>query len=249
MKKIILLTTVILLFVGCQSKESKAVDTKIKQLGEISLTSENEIKEIENAYDNLSDIDKKDLKYFDKLKSAREELINLQNERKELVKKLCVEGKYTEALENATEEEKKNILLKNKIAPIIQDIGKNLKNPESLIVRDIYTNIEKCKVIITITAQNSFGGMTSSIYIYTILPSMEDNVTYTYSGSVHNMDEEDYDIYDSEKALRQKVYNNLVRERIREAMKDSNKVSTDTIGELNETYKLNKFKNVVLKGF
>ncbi len=77
--KIILLTLYILLLLsGCgKSKVVKSVEKKIDAIGDISQDSAPLIEEAENAYNALSDKDKKEVDNYEKLISAREEYDNL----------------------------------------------------------------------------------------------------------------------------------------------------------------------------
>ena len=76
MKKIIavllVMLTVCLCFSGCgKSEEAKAVEEKIKALGEITLDSAAVLEEAEKVYASLSDEDKGDVKNYDDLVAAR----------------------------------------------------------------------------------------------------------------------------------------------------------------------------------
>ena len=76
MKKIIavllVMLTVCLCFSGCgKSEEAKAVEEKIKALGEITLDSAAVLEEAEKAYASLSGEDKGDVKNYDDLVAAR----------------------------------------------------------------------------------------------------------------------------------------------------------------------------------
>ncbi len=156
MKKLLsftlILSLVLVCFASCsKSEEVKAVEAKIKAIGEISLDSEEVIEEAEKAYALLLGKDKGDVKNYEELKNARAELDSmksLKDKAQELV------DKYNKALSEYGNDYSEVSAVFEEIYEEMASVGEDKKEAYEEIISEVKEKEESYNAL-SEAAQNS----------------------------------------------------------------------------------------------
>lgn len=123
-----LILCMVLSLCACKSSEAKAVEQQIKNLGEITLDSEQAIKEAEDAYNALSSEDQASVKNYDMLEQAesRYMVISLEKEIDEIgeitLESETAISELVDAYEKMTEDEQASVSNYEKLEGAVEEL-------------------------------------------------------------------------------------------------------------------------------
>ncbi|MDO4363864.1 MAG: zinc ribbon domain-containing protein [Clostridia bacterium] len=160
--------------------------------------------------------------------------------------KIMAKADYEKAYKRAKKDQKDEVLFENIVAVCCSDIKSDLKDPDSFVLREVWIDAEKGgghSIVLRIGGKNSYGGMTSSYYLYRY---NSDSNCYTYYNNISDFDEEEYNYYDDYKERAEKLIDNFSKALVKSIITDSSNEITngivDRINDLNQNGKLNDVK-------
>lgn len=146
----------------------------------------------------------------------------------------------------------KQIYYETKFFEGINDLKKYLKNPDSLTVKNVEFHyypeevaeennptIDAPVCIVMESAQNGFGGFSSA---YALLTYNDDNEAYQYVGSVDSLNEDDYDLTDTDE-MYDWILCSVIQDH-REQPEIEGAVDLDRIGEIISNGKYSNIKAI-----
>lgn len=150
----------------------------------------------------------------------------------------CLEnGDYQSAYKKAKKQDDKDLVIAESImAKISSEIKDSFKDPSSYLLRSgcylVKQNNEKDpdvnSLVLEIGGRNSFGGMTSNVYLFEYLGGK-----YNFIGSVADLENEETNKYDSYSEISKKEKNNELRKKIKDIIRKSKNVSKDSLKRVN----------------
>lgn len=144
---------------------------------------------------------------------------------------LLAQGNYQEAYKKAKNEEKERIYYENAIAYVSSEIIEAYKDPSSFELREAWIDKSEKRIVLRTAGKNSFGGMTSS---YQYITYDKDDKKYEVYCSLSDLDDEKTYSFDDTAEKLEKILKNAARKIVKEIIKkDSYKVSSKTIDNIN----------------
>lgn len=153
-----------------------------------------------------------------------------------------IKGNYSEAYKNAkTDEEKELVIAENLAAVESAFITENLKDPTSFVLGDVYYDSNNSRIVLIVSANNSYGGRVSSYFLF-----KQYGNDWEYYTSVSDLEEEEYYKWDDYDDFIEKAARNLGREYISESLKEGTKLDKSSIQRINTMFEEGKLENVKL---
>lgn len=161
------------------------------------------------------------------------------------VDELVAQGKYEEAYQKASNNEKEDILIENTIAYLSNETSKLLRNPDSFVLEEAYYHIGKInnldseqQVVLHVTGTNGLGAVTSVDWIWSY-NSKTQKWEYLWSSDFYYSSLDNYE--------QEMIINNMYYEIFSDIVSNDNKEITNSmVNNINSLFQNGYLDNIEL---
>ena len=166
-------------------------------------------------------------------------------EKTDVLQKIVEAGQFQIAYNIAPDEEKTSVLVTNLATVVSNDLINNLKDPSSFDLREIYFDEGAHELILKVSGNNSYGGKVSNWYDYRY--EKDDNEYQLYLSVSDLEDEKVYKYADDFDEKLEKYLKNATRETMRNIIADKGKaIDSDYVDSINVLFQSGQMSNVSL---